>query len=111
MKRFLVFEWDGYDPCGGQDSTSGSYDTLQEARENRGCYGYGEILDRLDGVWHGRGVRKPELPKPPELCDHRNVATLTVLDDRILGICVGCQKHMVGHPDPLGDISWSEEEA
>lgn len=38
MKRYLIFRFDDYYPCGGMHDLVGQYDTLDEVRENCPIY-------------------------------------------------------------------------
>jgi hypothetical protein len=54
-KRFLVFKYDNFYPCGGTNDLQGSFDSLSEATDFANGhepyrFDYFEIYDRIEGV-------------------------------------------------------------
>ena len=53
LKRFLVFGYDAYYPCGASGDQVGSYNSLQEAAEaaEKDTSDYNDILDLQERCW------------------------------------------------------------
>lgn len=55
-KRYMLFHYEQYYPCGGLGDCIGSLDTLEEVLNYEGSCGVDEVFDRVEGVTLGADV-------------------------------------------------------